>query len=181
MAVRTGLLSIYIKRNWQTAPTRTTSPSVLGSAFRWKKQKHLMLFSSLTGDRQVLRAATVQSRKEKDKKTHNARARSSRVQSSLVFLTRRCSRAAAAAGARTAATAGPPQRHSKRIFVRFTFFRTFTRCKTAFFWHFVRFCGVFWAVQNHGKKGAAKGAARRWPKNAAISHEVPHLRRFCGT
>ena len=122
-----------------------------------------MLFSSLTGDRQVLSAATVQSRKEKDKKTHNARARSSRVQSSLVFLTRRCSRAAAAAGARTAATAGPPQRHSKRIFVRFTFFPHFYALQKRLFLALReilrRFLGSAKSWQKRCRKGCRKKVA----------------------
>ena len=66
----------------------------------------------------------------------------------------------------------------------------------AFFWliraanapltqHFVIFCGIFKAAQKwpqkvpqRSTKGCAKGATRRWPKNATKSHKVSFLRRF---
>ncbi len=58
------------------------------------------------------------------------------------------------------------QRHSKRIFVRFSFLGTLTRRKNAVFRHFVRFCGVFWAAKNHYTKGATKAAQKAAQKVA---------------
>ena len=70
------------------------------------------------------------------------------------------------------------------------------RCFRSFFWliraanapltqHFVIFCGIFKAAQKwpqkvpqRSTKGCAKGATRRWPKNATKSHKVSFLRRF---
>ncbi len=79
-------------------------------------------------------------------------------------------------------------RRKKRIFCVFEAFLTYTRCKNAanttlreILWHFCGNAKLWHKRQRRGStKGAAKGAERRWPKNAAISHEVSCLRRFCG-
>ncbi len=48
----------------------------------------------------------------------------------------------------------------------FHFWALIRAAKTPFLGHFVRFCGVFWAAQNHDTKGAAKAAQKAAQKVA---------------